>query len=164
MQSAARKFLDEELQYDELYGGRPPLEAPPAEQPKRRASVLNWASRVRLLLCAVMVIAVGSLIIYGNVAVVELGDRLNRQANTLQQLVEESEQLQARIDSSISLNVVAELAADRMLMGKEDSYQITYISLGNGDTVSSTAKSTDRISAQRVLDTLSKLKEYMENR
>lgn len=162
MQSAAQKFLDYEIEYDELYG------AQQNEQPQltvtRRSSVLAGVARLRLLLCVAMLVVVVSLVIVNNVAIVELGDRLNSQTRALEQLRSEGERLTAKLDNSISLSEVAELASSNMLMGKEGSYQITYISLGDGDVVSRTTKTPDQMPVQKVMSTIGKLKEYMQNR
>ena len=165
MQSAAKQFIDQELEYDQLYGSQLEQEQEaPRLTVSRRSGVLSVMGRVRLLLCAAMVVAIVSLSIYNNVAMVELGDRLSRQTTTLAQLQQEGEILKAKLDNSISLSEVASRASDTMLMGKAESYQITYISLSQGDVVQRTSKTPDQMPTQRVMRTISKLQEYMKNR
>lgn len=161
MQSAAKKFLDDEIQYDELYG-QP--EAAPRLTVTRTRGKVSGISRVRLLFCAAMLVSIVSLTIYNSVATVELGDRLNNQTNMLEKLREEGELLQSRLDNAISLSEVADRASSTMLMGSAEDYQITYISLGNGDVINRTTKTPDQLPAQRIVNTINKLQEYMSNR
>ncbi|MEG1687202.1 MAG: hypothetical protein RR022_03745 [Angelakisella sp.] len=165
MQNAARKFIEDTEEYNELYGYTPYVEeAPPKLTVTRRRSFLAGISRVRLLLCAAMVVAVVSLSIYNNVAMVELGDHFTQQTATLAELSAQGERLQSQMDNAISLMQVADNSAATMLMGKAESYQITYISLGDEDTIERTTKTPDQLPLQKVMKTLSKLQEYMHNR
>lgn len=165
MQSAAQKFMDDALEYDELYGKAEEQDATPrltAVSRKRR--ILATVSRLRLLLCAGMLVAVVSLTIYNNVAMVELGDRLNNQTNTFAALRAEGERLQSKMDNAISLSEVGEKASTDMLMGKVESYQVSYISLGEEDTVQRSTKTPDQMPYQKVMNTIKKLQEYVRNR
>lgn len=164
MQSAAKQFMDKALEYNELYAPQQQPEPLKLLETERRQRVLAGISRIRLFFCAVMIVAVVSLSIYNNVAMVELGDRLTKQSATLSELQEEGKILQSKLDNAISMSEVAENAAHLMLMGKEESYQITYISLGKGDLMERTTKTPDQQPIQRVIKTVQKLQEYMSSR
>lgn len=162
MQSAARQFIEEVEEYD-LYGYN---DEPQGEQKltvTKNKVFLAGVSRVRLFLCAAMVVAVLSLTIYNNVAMIELGDRVNQQNAALAQLSEEGEILQSSLDNAISLSEVAEYTSMQMLMGKAEEYQITYITLSEGDKVKRTTKTPDQHPVQKVIETVHKLQAYMSS-
>ncbi|MEG1777420.1 MAG: hypothetical protein RR209_00445 [Angelakisella sp.] len=165
MQSAARQFIEDAEEYD-LYGYNEEQEQLPEQKltVTRSRFFLAGVSRIRLAFCAAMVVAVLSLTIYNNVAMIELGDRVNQQNAALSQLTAQGEQLQSSLDNAISLSEVADYTSQHMLMGKTDEYQITYITLSEGDKVKRTTKTPDQHPLQKVITTVHKLQAYMRSR
>lgn len=162
MQNAARQFIEEVEEYD-LYGYREEQSEQKLVVTKNKV-LLAGVSRIRLLLCVAMVVSVLSLTIYNNVAMIELGDRVNQQSATLAQLSAEGEILRSSLDNAISLSEVADYTAQHMLMGKAEDYQITYITLSEGDKVKRTTKTPDQHPVQKVIETVRKLQAYMRSR
>lgn len=162
MQNAARQFIEEVEEYD-LYGYREEQSEQKLVVTKNKV-LLAGVSRIRLLLCVAMVVSVLSLTIYNNVAMIELGDRVNQQNATLAQLSAEGEILRSSLDNAISLSEVADYTAQHMLMGKAEDYQITYITLSEGDKVKRTTKTPDQHPVQKVIETVRKLQAYMRSR
>ncbi|MEG0943833.1 MAG: hypothetical protein RSD07_10810 [Angelakisella sp.] len=163
MQSAARQFIEEIEEYD-LYGYPEEQEAAGRLTVSKNKVFLAGVSRIRLLFCAAMVVSVLSLTIYNNVAMIELGDRVNQQNAALSKLMAEGEMLQSSLDNAISLSTVADYASEKMLMGKADDYQTTYITLSEGDAVKRTTKTPDQHPVQKVVETVHKLQAYMSSR
>lgn len=162
MQSAARQFIEEVEEYD-LYGYNDEQQAEQKLTVTKNRVFLAGVSRVRLFLCAAMVVSVLSLTIYNNVAMIELGDRVNQQNAALAQLSEEGEILQSSLDNAISLSEVADYTSTHMLMGKAEEYQTTYITLSEGDMVKRTTKTPDQHPVQKVIETVHKLQAYMRS-
>ena len=160
MQSAAKQFIDEINEYD-LYLSENKNENKPDLVVKKSEKLLTGLSKVRLFLCFAMVVATVVLIIYNNVAMVELGEMISDQTDMLSELQLEGKRLQAKLDGAISLSEVGEQASSQLLMGKVEEYQVTYITLNDEDTVTRTQKTPDQTPIEKVKKTIDKLQEYM---
>ena len=161
MQNAAKQFLEQSEAY-ELYNCRKKQAAQPT--PKlvvSKRTGMKLLSKIRLSMCLVMILSVLSLSLYHNVAVVELGDRIATQSSNLYVMEEEGAIMQSRLDNAMSLSAVAEVTQSMMLMGEADSYQITYINLNEADVVEKAPKAKKVSFWENIIQTLTKLQEYM---
>lgn len=161
MQNAARQYIEQVEKYD-IYAENEKTLKPELTVEKSKKYMVG-VSRLRLLFCATMIVGIVTLCIYNNVAMVELGERIRQQGTQLETLVMEGDRLQAKLQKSMSLNDVAEQASEKLLMGKAEDFQITYLSLNNGDVIKRTQKTPDQHPVSKVMETIRKLQAYMKS-
>lgn len=118
-------------------------------------------SRLRLFVCAVLVVALTSLSIYNNVMMIELGDQLETYNSQLAQLEDETLRLQSKLEGTTSLSEVQQYASGDLAMGPVKSYQIVYVNLGEEDHVERTKNTPDHTPVYVLMQTLGGLLEYL---
>ena len=118
-------------------------------------------NKLRLFICAVLVVALVSLSICNNVMMIELGDQLETYNAQLAELQEETIRLQSKLEGTTSLSDVQQYASSNLAMGPVESYQITYVNLGVEDSVERTENTPDNTPVYILMQTLGGLLEYL---
>ena len=90
-------------------------------------ATLKTADIVRLLLCAAVIIAVVSMMIYNRVVITELNAQIDSYNTKVTKLQSEYVTMQAQIDSKLSLRNVEQYASENLGMSKLEEYQVRYL-------------------------------------
>ncbi len=108
------------------------------------------------------VVMVLSLIIYNNMVLTELGDRLNAYTSEFEALKSENSRMQVELEGKMSLRKVEEYASGTLGMTRIGSYQVEYGNLGAGDKIE-LVKSENESLWGKIRQAAEPLLEYIRN-
>ena len=101
----------------------PMITKSPKKQPKSSLSV----QPLKIVLLAVLFVAVASTVLYGRVMISELNTRINAVEGELEILSSEGVRLQSEIENKMSLSEVEAMAVSQYGMVKPDNSQVSYV-------------------------------------
>ena len=93
-----------------------------------------FSSVFKIILTAVFVLAMASLMIYGNVTKTELTDKINEVKDQIKVVQSENNRLQAQFDIQLSKQKI-EAEAIKLGLSEPDKDQYVYVSLDGGDKI-----------------------------
>lgn len=117
-------------------------------------------SPLRLLLCAVLLVALVAVAICNQVMMVERNHELNLANAQLAQLQTQNQELQTKLDSAASTKTIEEQAA-LMGMGRVEGYQVNYVTITGEDRIEVLEVSEGGSIIQTALNVYTDLLEYM---
>ena len=97
--------------------------------PRRREKRETGVQPLKIVLLAVLFIAVTSTVLYGRVMISELNSRINTVEGDLEALYSESVRLQSELENKMSLNEVESVAVTQYGMVKPDNSQVSYVEI-----------------------------------
>ena len=97
--------------------------------PRRREKREKGVQPLKIVLLAVLFIAVTSTVLYGRVMISELNSRINTVEGDLEALYSESVRLQSELENKMSLNEVESVAVTQYGMVKPDNSQVSYVEI-----------------------------------
>ena len=126
-------FEDENLENQDLHKKNKVVKIPKKkfEQAKRRKrNPLKLT--VGFLFSAVVVVVVG-MIIYSQVQLTELNQKISEAKETLENSQSEYTQMQMNVDAKYTTSIIEEYAQDKLGMTKANSSQKEFVDLSSGD-------------------------------
>lgn len=126
-------FEDENLENQDLHKKNKVVKIPKKkiEQAKRRKrNPLKLT--VGFLFSAVVVVVVG-MIIYSQVQLTELNQKISEAQETLENSQSEYTQMQMNVDAKYTTSIIEEYAQDKLGMTKANSSQKEFVDLSSGD-------------------------------
>jgi cell division protein FtsL len=133
---------------------------------KRKSKSLLWKF-VNVRTCSVFMIVIGmcSLIVYNNIQLHEVTGEINRLSTEIRRLENENMHLTSRLENTISLHVIADIAQRELGLQKLDKYQIEYVVIFKENTIELTRQTPrDNFAARLsygVKDMFRHIKEYI---
>ena len=126
-------FEDENLENQDLHKKNKVVKIPKKkfEQAKRRKRNLLKLT-VGFLFSAVVVVVVG-MIIYSQVQLTELNQKISEAQETLENSQSEYTQMQMNVDAKYTTSILEEYAQDKLGMTKANSSQKEFVDLSSGD-------------------------------
>lgn len=134
---------------------RPQLTVRTTRQSKKGVSPL------RLLCCAVLLIALVAVAICNQVAMVEKGHQLHLAQQELAALQNQAAILETRLESTASTKTIEEKAA-QLGMGKAEPYQINYVQMVGQDKIEVLETAGTPAVMQTALNVYQDILEYMQ--
>lgn len=146
-----------------LYETSPaPIQRPqpaPVEKAAPSKQTLRRIFTRRLLACAVLLVAFLGVMLSHNVTVIELGDEIQTQTETLAALKDENSYLTGKLTAR-TISEVDQYAAANGLCKVQD-YQVSYIRLGSSDQTIRTEKAPTGSFLESVMDRMDTVLEYL---
>lgn len=106
-----------------------------APEIKKVAKTVHRVSPAKLLTLVVMVVVIAGSVIYSQVVLTELGDRVNSLTNQVNVLKSENIRKETVLDAKMSLKNVEEYAQTKLGYVKLDQNNIEYVSLSENNKV-----------------------------
>lgn len=115
-------------------------EALPKQPPELRVvSVRRGPAAVPLsrqaALIFVAALAMFAMVVYANMRLTELSDEVSQQQQEYQRLLDSSNRMKVQLEEKISLRNVEEYATETLGMSQMESYQVSYVNLGEQNRV-----------------------------
>jgi cell division protein FtsL len=132
------------------------------EPVKRRSKAADGGNKKNLsrivlsVAVSLVVITVIVSIIYGQVQLTELNQRITDAQNELSEKQSIYTQLEMKVDSSVSTTVVEQYAKDKLAMNKANNSQKEFVSLSDGDKAEVTMSEEKNI-FERICDAIASL-------
>lgn len=126
-------FEDENLENQDLHKKNKVVKIPKKkiEQAKRRKR--NPLKLTVSFLFSAVVVAVVGMIIYSQVQLTELNQKISEAQETLENSQSEYTQMQMNVDAKYTTSIVEEYAQDKLGMTKANSSQKEFVDLSSGD-------------------------------
>lgn len=138
---------------------RTPKTAPPRKQKNMTRKAAEKALARRLLACAVLTVAFLSMVLYHNVAVVEIGDEIQSQADLLEDLQNEHSYLIGRLTTRTAMEVDRYAAVQGLC--KVQDYQVNYIRLNAAEKAVRTAEAPTGSLLEGLINRMDTVLEYL---
>ena len=132
---------------------------PPQKPKKMTRKAAEKALARRLLACAVLTVAFLSMVLYHNVAIVEIGDEIRSEADLLADLKNEYSYLTGRLTTRTAIEVDQYAAAQGLC--KVQSYQVNYIRLDTAEQAVRTAEAPTGSFLESLIDRMDTVLEYL---
>lgn len=128
-------FEDENLENQDLHKKNKVVKIPKKkiEQAKRRKR--NPLKLTVSFLFSAVVVAVVGMIIYSQVQLTELNQKISEAQETLENSQSEYTQMQMNVDAKYTTSIIEEYAQDKLGMTKANSSQKEFVDLSSGDKV-----------------------------
>lgn len=109
----------------------------------------NNKIKMKVILCLLVVFAMGSLAMYRYSRITEMNYEIDRQLTAYNEIKNENIRVKVGIENSVDIQKVKEFAEKELGMHKPDKYQITYVMVPQSDItiVSEAAKQEERKNA-----------------
>ncbi len=126
-------FEDENLENQDLHKKNKVVKIPKKkfEQAKRRKR--NPLKLTVSFLFSAVVVAVVGMIIYSQVQLTELNQKISEAQETLENSQSEYTQMQMNVDAKYTTSIIEEYAQDKLGMTKANSSQKEFVDLSSGD-------------------------------
>ena len=126
-------FEDENLENQDLHKKNKVIKIPKKkiEQAKRRKR--NPLKLTVSFLFSAVVVAVVGMIIYSQVQLTELNQKISEAQETLENSQSEYTQMQMNVDAKYTTSIIEEYAQDKLGMTKANSSQKEFVDLSSGD-------------------------------
>lgn len=126
-------FEDENLENQDLHKKNKVVKIPKKkiEQAKRRKR--NPLKLTVSFLFSAVVVAVVGMIIYSQVQLTELNQKISEAQETLENSKSEYTQMQMNVDAKYTTSIIEEYAQDKLGMTKANSSQKEFVDLSSGD-------------------------------
>lgn len=126
-------FEDENLENQDLHKENKVIKIPKKkiEQAKRRKR--NPLKLTVSFLFSAVVVAVVGMIIYSQVQLTELNQKISEAQETLENSQSEYTQMQMNVDAKYTTSIIEEYAQDKLGMTKANSSQKEFVDLSSGD-------------------------------
>lgn len=126
-------FEDENLENQDLHKKNKVVKIPKKkiEQAKRRKR--NPLKLTVSFLFSAIVVAVVGMIIYSQVQLTELNQKISEAQETLENSQSEYTQMQMNVDAKYTTSIIEEYAQDKLGMTKANSSQKEFVDLSSGD-------------------------------
>lgn len=126
-------FEDENLENQDLHKKNKVVKIPKKkiEQAKRRKR--NPLKLTVSFLFSAVVVAVVGMIIYSQVQLTELNQKISEAQETLENSQSEYTQMQMNVDAKYTTSIIEEYAHDKLGMTKANSSQKEFVDLSSGD-------------------------------
>ena len=126
-------FEDENLENQDLHKKNKVVKIPKKkiEQAKRRKR--NPLKLTVSFLFSAVVVAVVGMIIYSQVQLTELNQKISEPQETLENSQSEYTQMQMNVDAKYTTSIIEEYAQDKLGMTKANSSQKEFVDLSSGD-------------------------------
>lgn len=126
-------FEDENLENQDLHKKNKVVKIPKKkiEQAKRRKR--NPLKLTVSFLFSAVVVAVVGMIIYSQVQLAELNQKISEAQETLENSQSEYTQMQMNVDAKYTTSIIEEYAQDKLGMTKANSSQKEFVDLSSGD-------------------------------
>lgn len=126
-------FEDENLENQDLHKENKVVKIPKKkiEQAKRRKR--NPLKLTVSFLFSAVVVAVVGMIIYSQVQLTELNQKISEAQETLENSQSEYTQMQMNVDAKYTTSIIEEYAQDKLGMTKANSSQKEFVDLSSGD-------------------------------
>ena len=126
-------FEDENLENQDLYKKNKVVKIPKKkiEQAKRRKR--NPLKLTVGFLFSAVVVAVVGMIIYSQVQLTELNQKISEAQETLENSQSEYTQMQMNVDAKYTTSIIEEYAQDKLGMTKANNSQKEFVDLSSGD-------------------------------
>ena len=126
-------FEDENLENQDLHKKNKVVKIPKKkiEQAKRRKR--NPLKLTVSFLFSAVVVAVVGMIIYSQVQLTELNQKISEAQETLENSQSEYTQMQMNVDAKYTTSIIEEYAQDKLGMPKANSSQKEFVDLSSGD-------------------------------
>jgi len=115
----------EKIEYD-VYSENKVLKAK-----KKQKSYL--VHKMKAVLCLMMVFALGTLVMYRYALVTKTSYDINKQTKAYNDLVKENDRLKIKIEQSMDLQRIKDVAENKLGMQKPEKYQINYVAVNKSD-------------------------------
>lgn len=126
-------FEDENLENQDLHKENKVVKIPKKkiEQAKRRKR--NPLKLTVSFLFSAVIVAVVGMIIYSQVQLTELNQKISEAQETLENSQSEYTQMQMNVDAKYTTSIIEEYAQDKLGMTKANSSQKEFVDLSSGD-------------------------------
>lgn len=139
---------------------QPIREVKPAVRKKVSPRAAAHAVSRSLAVCGVLLVALIVMVLYHNVHVVELGDEIQTQMDTLASLRNEYSYLQGKLTSRTVAEVDSYAVGKRLC--KVQDYQVAYIQLNSADQAYRTQDAPTGSLIESVMDGMDTILEYLK--
>ena len=131
MHSAAIREQDEKKRF-EVYGRKRGREN---EQKKKAKSFFRKIVNLSSISAFLIIILVSAFIVYNHIELHEVTGEINKLNNEIRRLENENMHMTSRLENTISLHVIADIAQRELGLQKLDKYQIEYVVIFKENTI-----------------------------
>lgn len=107
--------------------------------------------KTKAVLCLMTVFMLGTLVMYRYALITKTNFDINKQTKAYNDLVKENDRLKIKIDQSMDLQKIKEVAEAKLGMQKPEKYQINYIAVNKSDVTKISEEYSGKVSQNSVL-------------